>query len=193
MPGRPRRAAPFSAASSPRCRSVSSIGLSCALLPFSLHNPCHWGVAAFGLEGVTSTDLSLSRHGVIGSGPIAGLARPLTSAAAGAGAEADVIGSTPAHRVLIWPLPFFCSSDGHPDLFACEFFVNGVEWLGSGSQISRDGDRDDLAAFGTALPESVVTLVAVVFGQALPSARSASAPRSAGRSRLARWPMGWSA
>jgi cation:H+ antiporter len=48
---------------------------------------------------------------------------------------------------------------------ACEFFVNGVEWVGHRFGIARTAVGTVLAAFGTALPESVVTLVAVVFGK----------------------------
>jgi len=48
---------------------------------------------------------------------------------------------------------------------ACEFFVNGVEWVGHRFSVSRTAVGTVLAAFGTALPESVVTLVAVVFGR----------------------------
>jgi cation:H+ antiporter len=48
--------------------------------------------------------------------------------------------------------------------FSCEFFVNGVEWLGKRLEISQTATGTILAAFGTALPESVVTFVAVVFG-----------------------------
>jgi cation:H+ antiporter len=47
---------------------------------------------------------------------------------------------------------------------ACEFFVNGVEWLGRRLAVGETATGTVLAAFGTALPESVVTLVAVVFG-----------------------------
>ena len=48
--------------------------------------------------------------------------------------------------------------------FSCEYFVNGVEWLGKRLKISQTATGTILAAFGTALPESVVTFVAVVFG-----------------------------
>ena len=48
--------------------------------------------------------------------------------------------------------------------WACEYFVNGVEWLGHKAGISQTAVGTVLAAFGTALPESVVTFVAVVFG-----------------------------
>lgn len=47
---------------------------------------------------------------------------------------------------------------------SCEFFVNGVEWAGQRFSISRNAVGTVLAAFGTALPESVITFVAVVFG-----------------------------
>lgn len=47
---------------------------------------------------------------------------------------------------------------------ACEFFVNGVEWVGRKFAVGQQATGSILAAFGTALPESVVTFVAVVFG-----------------------------
>jgi cation:H+ antiporter len=48
--------------------------------------------------------------------------------------------------------------------WACEYFVNGVEWVGRKAGISQNAVGTVLAAFGTALPESIVTFVAVVFG-----------------------------
>jgi cation:H+ antiporter len=47
---------------------------------------------------------------------------------------------------------------------ACEYFVNAVEWLGSQLKLGATATGTVLAAFGTALPESAVTFVAVVFG-----------------------------
>ncbi len=47
---------------------------------------------------------------------------------------------------------------------SCEFFVNGVEWLGARLKVGQTATGTILAAFGTALPESVVTFVAVFFG-----------------------------
>jgi len=47
---------------------------------------------------------------------------------------------------------------------ACEWFVNAVEWLGRRLRVGPLAVGTILAAFGTALPESVVTFVAVVFG-----------------------------
>jgi cation:H+ antiporter len=49
--------------------------------------------------------------------------------------------------------------------WACEYFVNGVEWVGRKAGVSQSAVGTVLAAFGTALPESVVTFVAVVFGR----------------------------
>src|SRR4029077_5750108 len=49
--------------------------------------------------------------------------------------------------------------------FACEYFVNGVEWLGRKLGVGETATGTILAAFGTALPECAVTLVAVVFGR----------------------------
>ncbi|WP_246127400.1 sodium:calcium antiporter, partial [Amycolatopsis rhizosphaerae] len=48
--------------------------------------------------------------------------------------------------------------------FSCEWFVNAVEWLGQRLNVGRMAVGTVLAAFGTALPESVVTLVAVTTG-----------------------------
>lgn len=47
---------------------------------------------------------------------------------------------------------------------ACEIFVNGVEWVGRRLAVGEQATGSILAAFGTALPESAVTFVAVVFG-----------------------------
>ena len=47
---------------------------------------------------------------------------------------------------------------------ACEYFVNGIEWLGQKLQVGENATGTILAAFGTALPESAVTLAAVAFG-----------------------------
>jgi cation:H+ antiporter len=47
---------------------------------------------------------------------------------------------------------------------SCDWFVNAVEWLGQRLKVGSLAVGTILAAFGTALPESVVTFVAVVFG-----------------------------
>ncbi len=48
---------------------------------------------------------------------------------------------------------------------ACEYFVNGVEWVGRKLAVGQQATASILAAFGTALPESVITFIAVVFGR----------------------------
>lgn len=48
--------------------------------------------------------------------------------------------------------------------WACEYFVNGVEWTGRKLALSQRATASILAAFGTALPETTITFVAVVFG-----------------------------
>lgn len=48
--------------------------------------------------------------------------------------------------------------------YSCELFVNSIEWVGKKFNISDCAVGSILAAFGTALPESVVTFVAVAFG-----------------------------
>jgi cation:H+ antiporter len=47
---------------------------------------------------------------------------------------------------------------------SCEWFVNAVEWLGARLQVGGSAVGTILAAAGTALPESVVTLMAVLYG-----------------------------
>jgi cation:H+ antiporter len=48
--------------------------------------------------------------------------------------------------------------------FSCEWFVNAVEWLGRKLNVGTMVVGAVLAAIGTALPESTITLVAVAFG-----------------------------
>ncbi|GLQ52062.1 sodium:calcium antiporter [Dyella flava] len=48
---------------------------------------------------------------------------------------------------------------------ACEYFVNGIEWLGQKLNLGATATGTVLAAFGTALPESAVTFVAVITGR----------------------------
>jgi cation:H+ antiporter len=97
-----------------------------------------------------------------------GLARPLTQ---------SYPGWTGACRWLIWSGPEgtrltstiliafaeLLISAGFV-YWACEYFVNGVEWVGRKAGVSQNAVGTVLAAFGTALPESVVTFVAVVLG-----------------------------
>ncbi len=77
--------------------------------------------------------------------------------------------------------------------FACEYFVNGVEWFGRKLNLGSTTTGTVLAAFGTALPESAVTFVAVVFGKI----RRRRATSASGRRSAVPWcwrpsPMRWS-
>lgn len=47
--------------------------------------------------------------------------------------------------------------------YSCELFVNAIEWVGKKFNICQSAIGTILAAFGTALPESVVTFSAVAF------------------------------
>lgn len=70
---------------------------------------------------------------------------------------------------MLLALVLFIASAGAIYL-ACEYFVNGVEWLGRKLELGATATGTVLAAFGTALPESAVTFVAVIFGKT-PAAR----------------------
>lgn len=48
-------------------------------------------------------------------------------------------------------------------LAGCEFFTNGVEWTGKRFKLSEGAVGSVLAAVGTALPETVVPLIAILF------------------------------
>ncbi len=47
-------------------------------------------------------------------------------------------------------------------LLACEFFTNGVEWTGKRFNLSEGAVGSVLAAIGTALPETLVPLIAIL-------------------------------
>ncbi|MFC5706109.1 sodium:calcium antiporter [Aeromonas eucrenophila] len=49
---------------------------------------------------------------------------------------------------------------------ACEYFVNGIEWTGHHFKVSQTATGSLLAALGTALPECIVTLTALLMGDA---------------------------
>jgi len=65
---------------------------------------------------------------------------------------------------MLLTLAIFCLS-ALAIYLSCEFFVNGVEWCGSHLKLGSMAVGAVLAAFGTALPESSVTFIAVVFGR----------------------------
>jgi cation:H+ antiporter len=49
-------------------------------------------------------------------------------------------------------------------LGGAELFTNGVEWIGEGFSLSEGAVGSVLAAVGTALPETVLPLIAILFG-----------------------------
>jgi cation:H+ antiporter len=48
-------------------------------------------------------------------------------------------------------------------LISCEFFTNGVEWVGRRFNLSEGAIGSVLAAIGTALPETIIPLIAILF------------------------------
>lgn len=69
----------------------------------------------------------------------------------------------PESFMLITTLLFLLSAGAI--YLACEYFVNGIEWLGQKLNLGATATGTVLAAFGTALPESAVTFVAVIMGR----------------------------
>ena len=66
-------------------------------------------------------------------------------------------------------------------LVAAELFTNGIEWVGEGFGLSEGAVGSVLAAIGTALPETLLPIVAIVSGTR-PAMRSGSARSWAHRS-----------
>ena len=50
-------------------------------------------------------------------------------------------------------------------LVGAEVFVNGIEWLGCKLNLSEGAVGSVLAAVGTALPETIIPIIAIIFGQ----------------------------
>ncbi|MBN1677397.1 MAG: sodium:calcium antiporter [Candidatus Thermoplasmatota archaeon] len=51
-------------------------------------------------------------------------------------------------------------------LVSCEIFTNGVEWLGCRLGLAETATGSILAAVGTAMPETIIPLIAIFFGTA---------------------------
>ena len=47
-------------------------------------------------------------------------------------------------------------------MLAAELFTNGIEWLGAKLQLSEGAVGSVLAAVGTALPETIIPVVAII-------------------------------
>jgi cation:H+ antiporter len=111
----------------------------------------------------------LAGHGTIGTRPAAGLADRMLGETMNIGTVrlgrcAGVMVNRPAPMSIMALTLILFFGSAVLIYFSCEYFVNGVEWLGKRLDISQTATGTILAAFGTALPESVVTFVAVVFG-----------------------------
>ena len=96
------------------------------------------------------------------------LARPVVSAFVGGSARAQAPWAAPDPKVpsmqaLLITVALLLGSVV-VIYVTCEYFVNGVEWVGHKLEVGQQATGSILAALGTALPESVVTFVAVVFG-----------------------------
>jgi cation:H+ antiporter len=65
---------------------------------------------------------------------------------------------------MLQPLLLFFASAA-AIYWACDYFVNGIEWCGRRLNVGATAVGTVLAAFGTALPESAVTFVAVALGK----------------------------
>ena len=51
-------------------------------------------------------------------------------------------------------------------LLACDLFTNGIEWVGKRLRLGEGAVGSVLAAVGTCMPETMVALLAIVFGEA---------------------------
>ena len=67
-------------------------------------------------------------------------------------------------------------------LAGAELFTNGIEWIGEGFGLSEGAVGSVLAAVGTALPETLLPLIADPLGSRTPARRSARARSWARRS-----------
>src|SRR5258708_30497250 len=50
-------------------------------------------------------------------------------------------------------------------LFGCDLFTNGVEWAGKKLRLSEGAVGSVLAAVGTCLPETLIAILAIVYGR----------------------------
>src|SRR5947207_3523461 len=50
-------------------------------------------------------------------------------------------------------------------LIGCDLFTNGVEWLGKKLSLGEGAVGSVLAAVGTCLPETLIAILAIIFGR----------------------------
>ena len=74
-------------------------------------------------------------------------------------------------------------------LLGAELFTNGIEWFGRKLELAEGAVGSVLAAVGTALPETMIPIIAILFATgAARRTRSGSGPSWARRSCSPRWP-----
>ena len=75
-------------------------------------------------------------------------------------------------------------------LAGAELFTNGIEWFGRKLELAEGAVGSVLAAVGTALPETMIPIIAILFatgGSEATRTRSGSGRSSAPRSCSRRW------
>src|ERR1041385_1813555 len=50
-------------------------------------------------------------------------------------------------------------------LIGCDLFTNGIEWLGQKTGLGEGAVGSGLAAVGTCMPETLIAILAIVFGE----------------------------
>src|SRR5438552_16364021 len=50
-------------------------------------------------------------------------------------------------------------------LFGCDLFTNGIEWAGKKLSLGEGAVGSVLAAVGTCMPETLIAILAIVFGE----------------------------
>ena len=85
--------------------------------------------------------------------------------------------------------PRSSSSPSSIILLGAELFTNGIEWFGRKLDLAEGAVGSVLAAVGTALPETMIPIIAILFATGdVGATRSASGPSWARRSCSRRWP-----
>ena len=74
-------------------------------------------------------------------------------------------------------------------LVGAELFTNGIEWFGQKLGLAEGAVGSVLAAVGTALPETMIPIIAILFRLGCEHAARSASGRSSGRRSCSRpWP-----